>query len=288
MSQQSALRDIAAAGAVVTRSGKQVLLVHRPKYDDWSFPKGKLDRGEHATAGAVREVAEETGLTIRLGPPLQAQRYAVGTRMKTVQYWVARVSGDDDVAAYQRNEEIDDVAWVPIADAYDRLTYPHDRATLRESVAVRKKTRTTIVLRHAKARSRTAWRGNDRNRPLLALGERQADLVAPVLAAYGVRRLVSSSSLRCLQTLAPYAALSATRIEGFDQLSEEDAGEPEVAKLVGELMQEKPATVLCGHRPVLPMIFAAMGLEPVRLEPGSMLVVHHRKGAVVATERHPA
>ena len=87
------LRDVRAAGAVVTRKGGDVLLVHRPKYDDWSFPKGKLDPGEHATAAAVREVAEETGLDVRLGPALLAQRYRMSNgRIKAVHYWVGRGS----------------------------------------------------------------------------------------------------------------------------------------------------------------------------------------------------
>ena len=76
-----ASKDVRAAGAVVFAPGKRVLLVHRPKYDDWSFPKGKLDRGEHVTAAAVREVAEETGLQVRLGPPLTGQRYPVDGRV---------------------------------------------------------------------------------------------------------------------------------------------------------------------------------------------------------------
>ena len=126
--------DVVAAGAVVVRKGphgREVLLVHRPKYDDWSFPKGKLDRGEHAVAAAVREVAEETGLHVRLGPPLPSQRYPVGRRMKTVHYWTGRVVGDDDVSGYRPNDEIDAVAWVPFGEARERLTYEHDRDLVR-------------------------------------------------------------------------------------------------------------------------------------------------------------
>ena len=90
-----------------------MLLVHRPKYDDWSFPKGKLDRGERAAAAAVREVAEETGLRVRLGPPLSSQRYAVSGGMKTVHYWTGTPVGDADVSGYTPNDEIDEVEWVP-------------------------------------------------------------------------------------------------------------------------------------------------------------------------------
>src|SRR3954452_4735919 len=101
---------IMAAGAVVLRKGREVLVVHRPKYDDWSLPKGKVDPGEHVTAAAVREGAEETGLRVRLGPPLGTQQQDVrhgSTRSKVVHYWVARPVFDDDVSAYAPNEEID-------------------------------------------------------------------------------------------------------------------------------------------------------------------------------------
>ena len=120
----SSRRDVLAAGAVVFRPGRQVLLVHRPRYDDWSFPKGKLDPGEHLTSAAVREVEEETGVHVRLGVPLTGQRYPNGGgRMKSVAYWVGRAVGDDDVSGYRLNDEIDDVEWVPYDEALARLTY---------------------------------------------------------------------------------------------------------------------------------------------------------------------
>src|SRR4051794_17513614 len=145
---------IVAAGAVVLRKGPEVLLVHRPKYDDWSMPKGKVDPGEHVTATAVREVAEETGLRVRLGPPLRSQQYDVrngSTRTKIVQYWVGRPVAEDDVSAYAPNEEIDQVVWVPIDKARDLLSYERDVATLTEAVPFQKKTHPLIVLRHGKA-----------------------------------------------------------------------------------------------------------------------------------------
>src|SRR3954468_17341633 len=116
-------REVVSAGAVVLGPGGTVLLVHRPKYDDWSFPKGKLDRGEHATAAAVREVHEETGVRIRLGLPLPTQRYAVRDGTKTVQYWIGRPVGDHDVSAYQPNDEVDEVTWVPLDKARRVLSY---------------------------------------------------------------------------------------------------------------------------------------------------------------------
>jgi len=280
------LADVQAAGAVVTRRGGQVLLVHRPRYDDWSFPKGKLDRGEHITAAAVREVAEETGVDIRLGPPLRSQRYAAGNRMKAVHYWIGRAVGDDDVSSYRPNAEIDGVAWVSYDDAMGMLTYPYDRETLREAKAFRKKTHAFVVLRHGDARARGGWRRDDRERPLLKAGTLQAQRVVPVLAAYDVTLLASSSSLRCVATLQPYADVSARKLLEYDGLSEETATVDTVLEIIGELRDHKEGVVVCTHRPVLPPAFDALGVPDVKLDPGGMLVVHHRKGKVLAVERH--
>src|SRR6476619_3202467 len=203
------LKDVLAAGAVVFHPGRKVLLVHRPRYDDWSFPKGKLDPGEHPTVAAVREVAEETGLHVRLGPPLASQRYPNGGgRMKTVFYWTGRVVGDDDVSGYLVNDEIDEVAWVDVDKAFERLTYPHDKDTLREALRLRRKTHALVVLRHGTARSRRAWRHDDRLRPLVRAGLAQAEQLVPLLAAYDVTRVVSSSSTRCVQSVTPYVDLT--------------------------------------------------------------------------------
>lgn len=282
--------DIIAAGVVVFRPGRQVLLVHRPKYDDWSFPKGKLDRGEHAVAAAVREVAEETGLHVRLGPPLPSQRYPVNHRMKTVHYWTGRVVGDDDVSTYRPNDEIDRVAWVPVDEAPLALTYEHDRETLAQALRIRRRTRAVVVLRHARARSRTAWRGVDAERPLLKLGEYDADRLVPLLAAYDVTRIVSSTSLRCAQTIAPYAATTGFEPDLRRGLSEEKASEKAIAKVLAQATEVDAGTVICTHRPVLPLVYDAAGLDAratsTPQEPGEMLVLHVRKGRVVAVERH--
>lgn len=281
-------KDVLAAGVVAFRPGKRVLLVHRPRYDDWSFPKGKLDRGEHVTAAAVREVAEETGLHVRLGPALAGQRYAVaGGRMKSVAYWAGRVVGSDDVSGYRPNAEIDEVRWVPYDEALDLLSYDHDRDTLREARPLRRATHAVVVLRHGDARSRKAWRRqDDRLRPLLQAGRQQAQRAIPVLAAYDVSRIVSSSSTRCVETVAPYADTTGWKLELEDQLSEEDATAPAVVDLVDGLVNADEGVVLCSHRPVLPTVFDALGVPDPRLEPGGLLVAHVRKGRVVGTEQH--
>ncbi|SFJ06363.1 NUDIX hydrolase [Nocardioides psychrotolerans] len=282
-------QDVQSAGVVVFRSGKRVLLVHRPKYDDWSFPKGKLDPGEHAAAAAVREVAEETGLHVRLGPPLRSQRYALTSaagRMKAVFYWTGRVVGDDDVSGYLVNEEIDDVRWVDAAEAFEQLTYLYDADTLREALKVRRKTHPVVVLRHAAARSRKAWRGEDVERPLLAAGRTHAQRLVPLLAAYGVTRIVTSGSLRCVETVAPYADTTGWALECEEDLSEEGASATRVRSIVDGVLEDPRPVVICTHRPVLPAVFGALGIDDPGLALGEMLVAHLRKGEVVAVERH--
>ena len=278
---------IVAAGCVVLRKGPEVLLVHRPKYDDWSLPKGKVDPDEHVTAAAVREVAEETGLDVRLGPPLPRQEYQVrngSLRDKHVYYWVARVVGSDDVRGYRREGEIDDVRWVPLDEAARLVTQDRDRALLEGLGGLRKKSFPLVVLRHGKAAARKDWDRDDRKRPLTDEGLLQARQVVPVLGAYGVDRVLSSTSRRCCSTVAPYADATGVDLEVTSDLSQEDATERSVTRHVHRLLERRHPSVLCTHRPVLPFVYDALGVAPVPLAPGEMLVVHHRRGRVLAVE----
>ncbi len=283
--------DVVAAGVVVSRKGPEVLLVHRPKYDDWSFPKGKLDPGEHITTAAVREVAEETGLDVRLGPPLAEQHYKVQngvTRLKRVHYWAGRTVGGDDVSSYRPNDEIDQVAWVGLDEAGDRLTYDRDRETLEEFRTYRKKSHPLVVLRHGRAASRRRWTRDDRERPLSSVGLLQAEQMVPILGAYGVRRVLSSSSRRCWSTVGPYADVAEVDLQVTRDLSEEDASPRAVARHVHRLLGKAEPAVICTHRPVLPAVYDALGVRDPGLEPGAMLVAHHRNGQILAVEQHQA
>jgi 8-oxo-dGTP diphosphatase len=280
------LRDVLAAGAVVFRPGGEVLLVHRPKYDDWSFPTRKLDPGEHPAAAAVREVEEETGLRVRLGVPLPGQRYEVVTGTKHVSYWVARVLGHDDVSDYDVNDEIDEVVWLSAEDALVRLTYERDRRTLVQARSLRRRTHAVLVLRHALARPRKTWSKDDRRRPLGPAGAEQATALVPLLAAYAPTRVVTSGSTRCVDTVRPFTEHAGLCPECDDGLSEEDATPATVAAVVAELVAGDADAVLCTHRPVLPLVLEALGLPDQGLATGELLVAHVRRGAVVATERH--
>ncbi|MGH8968005.1 MAG: SixA phosphatase family protein, partial [Actinomycetes bacterium] len=143
-----------------------------------------------------------------------------------------------------------------------------------------------VVLRHSRARSRKSWRGDDRDRILTKAGEFQSEQLVPLLGAYGVQRVLSSSSTRCWRTLAPYADVAEVDLEVTDDLSEEDATGKSVAAHIESLLDAKQAAVICTHRPVLPWVFEALALDDRRLEPGSLFVAHHRRGKVVATEHH--
>jgi 8-oxo-dGTP diphosphatase len=118
---------IDAAGGLVVRDGR-VLLVHRPRYDDWTFPKGKLDAGESFEDAAVREVEEETGIRCSLGRELPSARYEVGDRPKLVRYWLMTPESE---IPFEPNDETDDVRWVALVDAAELLTYTRDRELLR-------------------------------------------------------------------------------------------------------------------------------------------------------------
>jgi 8-oxo-(d)GTP phosphatase len=287
----SAGPDVVAAGAVVVRrsNGGEVLLVHRPKYDDWAWPKGKQDPGEHVTATAVREVVEETGVEIRLGRPLPRQLYLVsGGRAKHVHYWTGRAMGDTDVSAYAANSEIDQVAWVGFDKARGMLTYADDVALLDLVERHPKRTSALIVLRHGRAQKRASWDGPDAERPLLPEGQLQAQWLVPVLAAYGVTRVLTSPSTRCRDTVLPYAEDQVLGIEEVPGVEEEGFTADSVNETVARLLTQKESAVLCSHRPVLPEILAALGVAEEPLDLGEMVVCHHRKGRVVAVERHLA
>jgi 8-oxo-dGTP pyrophosphatase MutT (NUDIX family) len=122
--------DVKAAGGVVLRredGEARVALCHRPRYDDWSFPKGKLDPGETWEQAALREVEEEIGLRCALGDELPPTTYRVPRGRKVVRYWLM----EPQSGAFAPNEEVDEMRWVTPAEAESLLSYEHDRALAR-------------------------------------------------------------------------------------------------------------------------------------------------------------
>ena len=291
---------IYAAGAVLWREVSGQLLVaviHRARYDDWSFPKGKQDPGECLPETAVREIREETGLKIKLGVRLKVVRYTVGENIpKEVHYWAARVS-DSALAKskFEPSEEVAEVTWKTPEDARRVLTYEFDQQILDEVMAlyVQKSLRTkpVIILRHAKATPRADWKGgkglDDGHRPLLPAGALQANALVPLLGAFAPQRLVTSTWVRCKTTLAPYAKRRKIKLIERSQLSElgNKNGPQRTEKVIQDLIEDGRSVAICTHRPALPTIIdvisqygsatqAATLQASLALAPGDLTVIH--------------
>jgi 8-oxo-dGTP diphosphatase len=311
---------IPAAGTVPWRRRRgqlQVALVHRPKYDDWAWAKGKLDPGEDWAVAAVRETHEETALEVRLGRPLPCAAYTVLDRdgepaTKEVRYWAAEVVDGDGRLV----NEVDEVRWLEVAAAHDLLDYARDRdqlrALVRADAAGALATWPLALVRHAKAFPRSQWKDpDDQLRPLDRQGRWRAEAIAPLLAAYGVRRLVSSPSVRCADTIAPYAARLGRPLRLREGLSEEGYEEDpsRAGRHLRRLLERGTPAVLCSHGPVLPELLDRLGhlvdddsddgpdalkqLEEAaeaKMVKGEVLVAHlagrGRGARVVAVERH--
>jgi 8-oxo-dGTP pyrophosphatase MutT (NUDIX family)/phosphohistidine phosphatase SixA len=312
-------RPVEAAGAVVwrVRGGElEVLLVHRPRYDDWSWPKGKLDPGEATATAAVREVGEETGEQVVLGPALPTLRYKTSDgRPKRVHLWAGRVADDADAPAVRARlpvaraatTEIDDLRWLTVEAADRRLTRRADQGPLDALVAMHAKGRldtdVLVIARHGRARSRSAWKGDETDRPLTPSGRAQAEALTPVLAAFGVREVVTSRWERCAATIEPYArAAGLTPTDAHLSEAEHERSPARVAGAVRGLLEGRRDAVLCTHRPVLPTVLDVLGQHSRRsvadalptkdpyLRPGELLVAHvgsTGKGPrVMAVETH--
>ncbi len=257
---------VLAAGAVVLRpsptleGGTEVLVVHRPRYDDWSLPKGHVDPGEQLPVTAVREVREETGWQIRLGARLDTTAYPVNGLPKEVHWWVGVPTGDGSLPT---DDETDDIRWVATEEAERMLTFDSDRSLVRQAVE-RRHLVPFVILRHAKALSRVKWSRADRRRPLTGRGERQALALVPLLGSFGVRALDSSRAVRCGDTLAPYAEVAGLTTTTHAELDEDADGTGAAARTTLELAvragTESLPTAVCGHRPVLPTMLAALGI----------------------------
>jgi 8-oxo-(d)GTP phosphatase len=269
----------------IGESGPEIVVIHRPRrIPDWSLPKGKLDRGEPPVAGAVREVWEETGLRVRLGPPLGRQTYRLDNGdIKVVDYWLARATGDDRLSTFVPNGEVDDVRWLPLEKARKRLTYPYDKEMLR-NVERLTGSAPLLVVRHTEARNRRRWKGPDVARTLTKEGQHHADRLVPWLDAFGVRRVVSSNAVRCITTMQPYADRSGAKLSVDPRLSEELATKSGVRKVMTKLLGSSRRLAVCSHRPVLPWIFDALGIERRTLPTGGIVVIHRRDGEIVAVD----
>lgn len=300
---------VIAAGTLCWRMEKgalEVLIIHRPRYGDWSWPKGKLDPGETTPECAIRETFEEVGLSVTLGIPLAVITYPVASGRKVVHYWASRT---ERLVPVPDGKEVDRTQWVPPERARELLSNPSDveplDALVRAHAAKDLQTWPLIVVRHAKAKPRSSWSRAEGERPLAATGRRQAVAVSRLLQAWSPERVVSSPWVRCVQTVSPYVTQRSAKLKLVDALTEHDATrKPGRARTAVERVFDKRRSVaLCTHRPVLPLVFSVLAnhmtsslrrglpVDDPYLAPGEAVICHvssTHHGRIVSVEQFRA
>jgi 8-oxo-dGTP diphosphatase len=282
---------VRAAGGVVWRAtgtGRpEVALVFRPRYRDWSLPKGKLEYGEPALLAAVREVREETGIEavpqLRL-PSIEYLTGVPGVR-KSVDFWSMRVVADH---GREPDDEVTEARWVPLGRAPGLLSYAHDRGVLTAFSTLPPVTGELLLVRHAHAGSRRTWHGPDQLRPLDAVGYRQAAALAELLAVFRPVRTVSASPVRCRETVAPLD-LPVKIDPAFDEVSPQGIAGAQAA--LRALTREPGVTVTCSQGKVIPPLLAQLRpplgatAEPYRTPKGTGWLLALNGDDVVGADR---
>lgn len=284
---------IQAAGAVLWRKSDklklEIAIIHRPRYDDWSLPKGKVESGESHISAGYREIQEETGYESTFGPEIGTVVYKLEGAPKEVRYWAAAATVKTGTPNPQ---EVDEVLWLEPMKAKEKLTNKDDRAIVDFFLEFGADTFPIILLRHAKALKRTDWDGDDGDRPLEHRGQLQAKRLLPIYLPYGISEVHTSDSLRCIETIVLMARLiEKTPIFSAD-LSEYGYAKDREAPLdyVQDLMNRGAAAIVCSHNPIIPKLvkklvgkkyFKSMDRE---LEPAQAIVLHCRAGEVIACD----
>lgn len=262
---------IRAAGGVVWRAkdgsngdpAVEVALIHRPRYDDWSFPKGKLSSGETEIEGAIREVLEETGYRVHLGRPLGEIRYLKvagnAQRDKVVRYWAMQAYG----GAFVPGPEVDELRWVTPSVAEEMLTHDRDQDILERFVRGPKLTGSVLLVRHASAGSRSKWDGDDAERPLDENGWDQAEELVRLLARFKVTDVISANYVRCVQTVRPFADAVGLGVKEEEVFSERGYPGHE-AEAVGRLREfglSVETVIVCSQGDVIPDLLKRLAEE---------------------------
>ncbi|MEI6220514.1 MAG: NUDIX hydrolase [Actinomycetes bacterium] len=289
---------IVAAGGVVWRrdiEGEiEVLLVHRPRYDDWSLPKGKAEEGEALISCAYREILEETSLSIKLGPYIGSVEYYVPDGLKSVAYWSASLV--EDHSSFHANEEVDQIIWLDLQSAAFKATRESDREILVRFSATPYDSSALIMLRHGKALERTEWQGEDEDRPLQLVGQLQSKRMLSLYQVYGLDEIHTSDAVRCLDTVALMAkSLQITPVitNAVSEYTYKKNKEKAI-EYARELIKKKKQVILCSHNPVLPRMMEKLTKKidfdypDNKLMPGEAWVLFHNKKEVLQIDRMDA
>lgn len=307
--RRSAGRIVNAAGAVLWRPGSadsegpvEIAVIHRPRYDDWSLPKGKVDPGETAPVGAVREILEETGHRANLGRRLLTVTYPTDSPfrgVKKVHYWAARSTGGE----FTPGSEVDELIWLPVPDAMNKLDYAQDRKVLCRFAKHPADTQTVLVVRHGTAGSKAHFSGDDSKRPLDKRGRAQAEALVPQLLAFGATDVYAADRVRCHQTMEPLAAELNVTIHNEPTLTEESyANNPKRGRhRVLQIVEQVGTPVICTQGKVIPDLITWWcerdGVHPdksrnrkgstwvLSLSAGRLVTADHIGGALAANVR---
>ncbi|WP_343571435.1 bifunctional NUDIX hydrolase/histidine phosphatase family protein [Mycobacterium sp.] len=290
---RSASKIVLAAGGVLWRpdhreSAEEVAVIHRPRYDDWSLPKGKVDPGETEPVTAVREIFEETGHHVQLGRRIATVSYPIEPRTKKVQYWSARSIG----GSFAPNHEVDDLIWLPAAAAIKKVSYPYDRKVLRRWAKQSADTKSVLIVRHGTAGSKSRFSGDDKLRPLDKKGRAQAEALVAQLSTFCPTDVYSADRVRCHQTVQPLAEELGVTISNEPSLTEEAyADNPKRARRrVLQIAESDPAPVICTQGKVIPDLIAWWcerdGVRPdkSRNRKGSTWVLSLAGGRLIAAD----
>ncbi len=282
---------IRAAGAIIWRENSpfdlEVLVIHRPQYDDWSFPKGKVDDGESPIAAAYREVKEETGVDAVFGQYLGTTSYKVDENKKKVKYWMARAKNDP--TPFIPNAEVDKIEWVDSKTARHFLTHDEDRDLLDDFMSKERYASTLVLLRHAKAVKRSEWNDYDLDRPLNNDGVQQSHKLVKQLEPFGIQGIYSSDATRCFTTVEPFSQSSGIKVNVAKDLNEEefDKSSKISVEYVRQVMKFEGNHLVSGHNPIIPHVLskiARVEYSSDDLSPADAWIVHHRGDKVVAVE----
>jgi 8-oxo-dGTP diphosphatase len=285
---------IRAAGALLWRENSQleieIALIHRPRYGDWSLPKGKVDDGETTLQCAYREVFEETGVKAQFTRELGSVEYLESGESKRVKYWAAKAPSFDQ--QFKVNEEVDEIRWLNPADATSLATHDSDKSIIENFLSQEPRTDTLIILRHTKALERGDWDDLDSKRTLDEKGLQQAASLITHLAPFAIDEIYSSDYIRCVQTVTPLADVRNLRITEIPNLNEENFDlDPERSiSFANAVKQDEKNILLCSHNPVIPTMLRGIlntklkNKDLIKLEPGDAWIVHRVRGEIVALD----
>jgi 8-oxo-dGTP pyrophosphatase MutT (NUDIX family) len=283
---------IAAAGGVVWRGHRgavEIALIHRPRYDDWSLPKGKLAANEGELNAAVREVGEELGARVAVSRRIGRARYVVGSDPKTVTYWAMRYVG----GAFTPNAEADDMVWLSPGQARKKLTYDVDRGVVNDFGALPAPDSVLVLVRHARAGKRRDWVGEDRLRPLDETGIRQSLYLARYLRCFAPDQVFSAEPIRCIQTVQPLAALLGTTVQVDPVLGDEAYSRSRSATesaVLALLAKPFSSTVICSQGLTIPSVIErlAPGVKHADTRKGAAWVLSAADGEIIAADYYEA